>query len=242
MFLCQQTGVSNPYVSLLDPIAELKKAFGESMTKIPLNELSESLGQKVLEYGNGSWIATESDVHWSLVANPQRVQEKPYWDLGFECKDSLLKAPESVFLDLVKRMSPDLAFGFPQKYQPYDVAYFMNSLGPWAGLRDVYQYNYWGKDYSELIGKGKWCSSEYIKKCNEFHEGIYFSVDPPFLAHRGTIKKDIGTRYFIDRELSGGANQQVGLFALFKTLISLSKKDEMEELTAAQHPVPDRPE
>jgi len=238
VFLSQQTGVLDPYVSLVDPIAELKKAFGKSATKISLKELSEDLGQKVFEYGNGAWVATDSDANWSLVANLQEVQDNAYWQLSFECKDSLLQAPEPVFLELVERLSPDLAFGFPQEHQPYDIAYFMNSLGPWAGLRDVYQYNYWGKDYSELVGKGEWCANEYIKRCDDFHEGMYFSVDPSFLAHRSSIKEDIGTQYFIDRKLSGGANQQVGLFALFKTLCSLSKKDEMEELTAAKHPVP----
>ncbi len=239
-FLSQQTGISGPYVSLADPIADLKKAFGKSATKIPLVELSEDLGQKVFENDNGAWIATDSDANWSLVANLQEVQGNAYWQLSFECKDALLGAPEPVFLELVERLSPDLAFGFPKKHQPYDIAYFMNSLGPWAGLRDVYQYNYWGKDYSDLIGKAGWCESEYIISCNEFHEGMYFSVAPSFLAHRSSIIKDIGAQYFIERNLSGGANQQVGFFSLIRTLISLSKKDEMEEQTADKHPLPAR--
>lgn len=240
LFLSQQTGVSDPYVSQVDPIAELEKIFGKSATRISLKELSEDFGNKVFEYGNGIWISTDSEVKWSLVANLQEVQGNSYWQLSFECKDSLLRAPEQVFLEMVERLSPDLAFGFPQQEQPYDIAYFMNSLGPWAGLRDIYQYNYWGKDYRKLIGKGEWCAKEYIKRCNEFHEGIYFSIDPSFLAFRSSIKKDIGDQYFINRKISGGANQQVGLFALFKILSSLSKKEEIEELTAAIHPVPKR--
>jgi hypothetical protein len=225
-----------------DKPSPLIKALLEEGEKVPLLErVPDYLGNQEMSKWNGLWVACRNDASWSFVTTKWQVNGSDYWSIKCTFSPGNLDAGaiKSTFLQLIESISPDLAFAYDDFAAPYSVSYFKHSLGPWAGLRDVYWLNYYGKRYASLIARDTFRQISEVMSLEDVNDGFLFVVDKGSLLERHQIIEQIGKDYFVETPpLVGGATEKVGILQLFKTIYSLSRdKGDREEIAAKRPPV-----
>jgi hypothetical protein len=241
-FAADKVGVAG-IVLAFDKLSSSMKSLLEEGEKAPLLErVPDDFGHQEMKRWNGLWLSSKNDPSWSFVATKWQVKDKDYWSITVELSAQKvdIDTMQSLFVELIESISPDLAFGYDEFAAPYNVSYFKNKLGPWAGLRDVYWLNYYGKKYAELVGIDTLKKIPQVLTVQDLKDGIFFLLDKGSLRGRNEVINQIGNGFFIRTSPSiGGAEEKVGILQLFKTIYSLSREKDNGGEIAKKRPSPD---
>jgi len=231
-------GVKGLYLEFDKPSPSIKAILTGSERVPYLEIVPDDLGAQEMVQWNGLWVSAKSDPEWSFVVTKWQVNGHDYWSIKtkFSVKNVDLESVAAIFSELVESISPDLGFGFDDVATPYNVSYFSNSLGPWAGLRDLYWFNYYGRKYLDLIGVERLKKIPEIVLMQSWSDGIFFVIDKKYLPHRRRIINQIGEEYFIHKSITGGAEEKVGILQLFKTVYKLSQNKDAKVEMAERRP------
>ena len=235
----EQLGINRLILEFDKPGPSIKSLL-EKGEKAPLLEkVPDDLGCHEMDRWNGLRVASLSDPGWSFVVTKWQVNGVEYWSIkcGFSLSNKDLGRLKSLFIRLVESISPDLAFAYDEVAAPYNVRYFAHDLGPWAGLRDVYWFNFYGKKYARLIGRERVKKIPEVLTLDDIDDGFLFVLDKESLTNRRNIIKQIGDEYFAETSPKvGGAEEKVGLVQLFKTIYHLSRDKDDAKVIAAKRP------
>jgi hypothetical protein len=223
----EKVGLAGLVLEFDKPSPLIKSLLGKGEKAPLLERVPDDLGQQEMNRWNGLWVASRDDASWSFVATKWQVKGSDYWSVKCVFTPVNLDAGtiKSTFHRLVESLSPDLAFAYDDFAAPYNISYFKHSLGPWAGLKDVYWFNYYGKRYASLIGKHSLESISEVVSLEDVNDGFLFVLDKKSLSARRQIIDQIGSDYFVETSPSiGGATEKVGILRLFATIYSLSKE------------------
>ncbi len=215
--------------------------FKEKAKKIPLSKIPNNIGQSILENCNYGFVCSSSEsIYWELIVFKHEVLNKPFWsvDLEFESKfeqDFLI----DLFLGLIEKTSPKLAYCFDKSMNCFDCHYYSNRFGIWAGLRDIYWLNYYGKEFVDLIGSTYLSGINSAKKGFKFNDGFFLQIQEKSLYNRDLVKKEIGEEFFIKKRVNddNDPHEMIGFFALIRFLWKLRKEDKQRDKELA----PSRP-
>jgi hypothetical protein len=239
-FAAKRAGVDSLYLSIPEPKIETKKYKIAGTNNIDFYSIPASIAKQEIERSNGTVILSGTNSTWSLYLFKKSTSQGENWLIQLEFDVSKLSDAEIIelFLEFVTKLGDlYLGYGYDTKYGNFNHRYYSNYHGLWAGLRDVYWINFYGKEYVDLIGKEKLLNCDLLEKSGECAGGIYFVVLSACLKNRDAVITKIGDEYFVidHKSTKFGVEERTGVFALFKTIGGLLK-DNTENEIATKRP------
>lgn len=221
------------------PTQEMINTFGKEAREIPVAKIPSNIWQSEMENNLGCYYsASGGPIAWNLTIFRHEVLNQPFCSFDLELENTFEKEPLiDLFLSLINTCSPKLAYCycFEEGMEPFDMAYYSNRFGVWAGLRDIYWLNYYGKEFVDLMGATHLTSIGSAQRGFKVNEGVFVQIQEKFLYNRALVKDEIGKEFFVEKKVNypDTPSEITGLFAMIRYFWQLMKEDKKRDQEVA---------